>query len=73
MLTDRQTDRAAGMQVGRQTEWQEGRQTDRQPVRHIGSQEGRQAYRQTNRWQDVTQTDRETRVPIKLGIVDGND
>ena len=47
-----------------QADWQTGKEADRRA--------GRQAVRQTGRLTG-SEEDRQTRVPIKLGLVDGND
>ena len=59
---------------------QAGRNAVRQTGRLTGSEEDRQTDsctdRQTNRQaggQEVRQTDTQTRVPINMGLVDGND
>ena len=57
-----------------------GRLTDVETGRHICRQAGRQAGIKTDRQKNrqagvqvVRQTDTQTRVPINLGLVDGND
>ena len=47
------------MQVGRETEWQEGRQTDRQAASQGGWQSGRQAGIQTDKQMAGCHTDRQ--------------
>ena len=66
------TGRQAGKERDRQVNRQADRQTDRQTDREAGMQVDRQTGRQAGR-QKVRQTDTQTRVPIKLGLVDGND
>ena len=66
----------ADRKSGRPTERQMYRQEDTYVGLQAGRQEGIQTDRKTNRQaggQEVRQTHTQTRVPINLGLVDGND